>query len=161
MVLSTAVESRSGAMDPNRISLRTSVDQREPIVLPWCKGSVFFGNGFNSDLALNNEFPWMGQTAFAELHRASFLVDTKCQAATFRECSSSASKASTEHMSGSLGVTIGCDYLNANVTGSFDESTSKNEEASLDRCLVRITQKANIGKRLPGLLDMCHIRRGS
>ena len=46
--------------DPNIVSLRTIVEQQAPIVLPWCKGTIFFGNGFDSRLALENRLPWTG-----------------------------------------------------------------------------------------------------
>ena len=100
------------------------VSQKAPIFLPWSKAMIHPGNGFDSRLALDNKLPWTGRTAFDRLHIATFVSEMQSATAVFRESTSSASSADSQHMSANLGVTVGSDYLNVNVTGSYDETIS-------------------------------------
>ena len=112
--------------DPSHASLSDLVSEQAPIFLPWCKANIYLGDGFDSRLAIANKLPWTGRSAFDQVHSAAFTAEVDSYAATIRESTSTASKASSEHMSASLGVTVGCDFLSANVTGSYDETTTSN-----------------------------------
>lgn len=51
--------------------------------------------------------------------------------ANFRESESDSHLSTTDHYSGSLGATVGCPFLKANVTGNYDNTVNCNADVSI------------------------------
>ena len=114
-----------------RESLKKTTEEHLPLYLPWYKAAITIGTGFDSHIAADNGNPWLPVAAFEHLDTTTVTAAFETGSASFREDTSSSSSSETSHMSGSLGVTVGNDYLNANVTGSFDEMNRKAKSVSI------------------------------
>ena len=116
---------------PPQASLQDLVAQHAALFIPWSTGANNnLACGFDSHLALTNRSPWTRSTAFEHSTHPSIVCELGSDTESFRDTGASSSSDKTEHMSASLGVTVGNDYLNVNVTGSYDERSSQNAQAS-------------------------------
>lgn len=97
------------------------------ISLPWIPAPISLGRGFYSGLAGEakaNPFCWSDSAFGNDALRSTAIVyhpHDDCRG-TYVSASTTRSTYSTDHMSLSLGVGIGNEYLGASVTGSYDKS---------------------------------------
>ncbi|KAI0965327.1 hypothetical protein F4678DRAFT_467666 [Xylaria arbuscula] len=97
-----------------------------PLWVPWMRQEIAMGTGMNSAL-LKTENPWVSLSPFEfGTKEAKWIVyDGKTDGkSTFRETESDSHSSTVDHYSGSLGVTVGCPFLKANVTGSYDKTVN-------------------------------------
>lgn len=118
--------------DPTRPSITLLAKQKLPLNLPWGTVPVVIGTPFFSSRA-ENEAPFTGRSPF-DTHSLS-KTPLKFEAtdggrASFTSTSSRSAGHSTEHLSASLGISVGCKFLSAGVTGSYDEDVAENVDVS-------------------------------
>ena len=109
--------------DPSRLTLAKLAKAGLPLNIPWMKQAILPGTGLNSDFLSRS--PWTNSSPFQTepLHgiRLVYMCDENCQN-SYRSAESTSCSRSDEHYSGSLGLTVGCSFLKANVTGSYDKT---------------------------------------
>ncbi|KAK3070134.1 hypothetical protein LTR53_010993 [Teratosphaeriaceae sp. CCFEE 6253] len=116
---------------PPHPSLQAQAAQKATLSIPCLREPCRLGHGLDSRL-LATKFPWMPRSAFrrdAETVGQLLALDLHPYRATYREGVSSGSRETSEHLSASLGATIGCDFLSASVTGSYDHATMQSHNA--------------------------------
>jgi hypothetical protein len=97
-----------------------------PLNIPWMRSSMLLGAGLDSD-KLTTASPWTSVSAFDFLGRdGKWLVyDGKVDGhASFRNSESTTHESTSDHYSGSLGVTVSSVFLKASVTGSYDRTVN-------------------------------------
>ena len=86
-------------------------------------------SGFQSQQTMEQAGPWIAASPFDHTIRseaAIVLLDHDGGTCSFRESQSTRAECSTEHLSGSLGVTVSVPFASANVTGTYDRLTIEN-----------------------------------
>ncbi|ETI27793.1 hypothetical protein G647_00242 [Cladophialophora carrionii CBS 160.54] len=122
-------------LDPHKTdapipSLASLAAMEAPLFLPWSTELARIGTGFDSRLIDNAaKKAWVPKCAFQNLEEAVALCETAGCTTSFREGSTDSTSSSSEHMSMSLGVTVGNKLLSANVTGSYDSRIELNQNA--------------------------------
>lgn len=108
--------------DPTRPSLEGLTGAGYAFALPWRRENVTLLTGFDSTKVKDEGGPWKMSTPFesSKLRMSVIIPDTKGGTATYREALSSQYGSQSEHISASLGLTIGYPFLNANVTAEYD-----------------------------------------
>ena len=123
--------------DPFRITLSQQAYANGYIRLPWANRPFAMGAGFSVTLAeQTRNCPFLQQSAFDPegLSQAKYVYRKYMGCAgSFRSRTSTASSSSSEHLSVGFGATIGNDYLNASVTGSYDKALMSNKDVSAHR----------------------------
>ncbi|QUC19155.1 uncharacterized protein UV8b_03396 [Ustilaginoidea virens] len=112
------------------------------VVVPWTRQEIPLGTGFSSRRIatpnpwLTTSSPWDAQHLRAQKLLYEGAVEGK---ATYRDSESTSHSTGTEHTSGSLGATVGCAFLKASVTGSYDKTvlTTKDTNRVSRTCLMR------------------------
>lgn len=118
--------------DPDRITILQLAEISQPISLPWFAKTVIPGTTFHSRLS-NTGDPFGHTTPFkTESLQKSPLVyriedGAEC---TFYSAETKTKLTSRDHMSLSLGVSVGCSFLNASVTGGYDKDVRENRDVS-------------------------------
>lgn len=106
-------------------SLQNLASQSLPLYLPWSKDYIAIGSGFNSAAIESDSSPWVSKYPYM-IDNAKCIVEIDGAVSSYREGNSSSSAQHSEHLSASLGVTVGCKFLSASVAGSYDKSVSDN-----------------------------------
>lgn len=108
------------------------------ISLPWIPPPISLGRGFYSGLAGDakaNPFCWSDSAFGDDVLRGTPIVyhpHDDCRG-TYVSAATTRSTYATDHVSLSLGVGIGNEYLGASVTGSYDKSVLDNKAVRSDR----------------------------
>ncbi|EUC40363.1 hypothetical protein COCMIDRAFT_109002 [Bipolaris oryzae ATCC 44560] len=105
--------------------LQNLASQGLPLYLPWSKDYIAIGSGFNSASIASSSSPWVSKCPYI-IDNAKCVMEISGTTSSYREGNSFSSVQHSEHLSASLGVTVGCKFLSANVTGSYDETVSDN-----------------------------------
>jgi hypothetical protein len=126
----TTIEDMSNHKDDWRLpSLATLAAMEAPLFLPWSTELARIGTGFDSRLISEvARKPWSAKCAFDDLDQCMALCETAGCSTSFREGSTDSTSSSSEHLSMSLGVTVGNKLLSANVTGSYDSKIELNQD---------------------------------
>lgn len=119
---------------PSSATLKHQADLKQPLILPWHpQKTIAPGTLFHSRLCESEEGPWSQQSPF----KSDSLAETPFEfvaddggVGSFRSATSSVSGSSSEHLSVSMGVTVGAPFLSASVTGSYDREVQKNTDVS-------------------------------
>ncbi|KAH8597448.1 hypothetical protein B0O99DRAFT_592606 [Bisporella sp. PMI_857] len=120
----------SDESDLSRPTVSRQAKSGYPIILPWTAEPLPLGTSFESALS-HTINPFLKTNAFdpASLCQARFLYTKDGGTASYASTSTTSSGTSNDHMSVSLGVTVGCPFLNASVTGSYDKDVLENNDA--------------------------------
>ena len=101
-----------------------------PILLPWSSSiaPVLPGTAFRSILA-STDAPWATVSPFTELGD-QLIVYTNDDGglSTYNSAKSTSSSSNSEHLSVSLGVSVGCPFLNASASGQYDKDVLENKD---------------------------------
>ncbi|KAK2690197.1 hypothetical protein QWA68_010995 [Fusarium oxysporum] len=123
-------------------TVEKQVDIGRELVIPWIHRELTLGTGFSSKL-ISTPNPWITARSpfnIDELRKQRLLYDGKVEGRhNFRDAESTSHSTGMEHTSGSLGVAVGCSFLSASVTGSYDKTVLETKDTySVSRtCLVR------------------------
>ena len=113
-------------------SLNDHADAGLPLQIPWMRQEIALGTGLSSAL-LASEKPWMPVSPFdlgsSDSKWLAYEGETEGKA-NFRDSESDSHLSTADHSSGSLGVTVGCPFLKANVTGNYDKTVNYNADVS-------------------------------
>ena len=123
--------------NPSTFSLTKQARAGLPLTVPWIKRHVQLGAAFDSSQLTTESGPWMSHSAL-DVAASSLVYDGEVEGkAAFRDAESDSISSGTEHFSGSLGVTVGCPFLKANITGSYDKTVMeiKNVSQHVVSCL--------------------------
>lgn len=118
--------------------LAAAAAQGLPLFLPWSTEYMKLGSGFDSRHITSGQSPWISSPAFDIDDRISFIREDDGGTGSVREGRSSSTLQHSEHLSASLGATVGCSFLSANVTGSFDRAVSKNTAVRNSTCFSKM-----------------------
>ena len=116
----------------SQVSLTDLAKAGLPFQMPWTRQDIVLGTGLDSAL-LQTENPWKEISPFnlGSDQEKWLSYDNKADSrASFREAESDSHLSTTNHYSGSLGATIGCPFLSANVTGTYDQTVIHNVDVS-------------------------------
>lgn len=143
--------------DPTRPSLDSMTTAGHAFAVPWRRETVSLLTGFDSRRTKELGGPWVTQSPFeaSDLKLSTILSDTKGGTATYRDGLSTSAGTYCEHISASLGLTIGYPFLNANVTAKYDQDVLQKTSVSLSSMSCRTTTmwRADVeADRLPALL---------
>lgn len=103
------------------------------IVVPWHKTEqhVPLGTTFYTSRSKGSD-PWASLSPFEKSHSPNILFSSaQSSGGFFRTSTTSKSTAKTDHMSIGGGVTVGCRFAKASVSGSYDKDLSENTDVSL------------------------------
>lgn len=127
--------------DPTRPSLDSMTTAGHAFALPWRRETISLLTGFNSNRMKDAGGPWMSQSPFemSDLKMATILSDTKGGTATYRDGLSTSAGTCSEHISASLGLTIGYPFLNANVSAKYDRDVVEKKSVSHSSVQLLIT----------------------
>jgi hypothetical protein len=117
--------------DLSSTALSTRAKSGYPLIIPWTTEPLPLGTSFESTLAHTLE-PFLKSSAFDTnaLHQVQFLYTGDGGTGNYASTSTMSSRSSDTHMSFSLGVTVGCSFLNASVTGSYEKDVLENDDVS-------------------------------
>ena len=104
-------------------SLEYLASQSLSIFLPRPNDRIAIGSGFESKFIASGRLPWVSKCAYI-IEDAKCILEIDGGISGYRKGNSNSSVQYSEHLSASLGVTVGCKFLSANVTGSYDKSLS-------------------------------------
>jgi hypothetical protein len=110
--------------DPSKPSLEALTDGRHPFSLPWGHDVRVILGGFKVEDMSKQKGPWTRTSAF-EISGSEMLAivpDTKGGSMSYRDGMTTSSETSDDHLSASLGLTVGYPFLNASVTGDYDRN---------------------------------------
>lgn len=106
--------------DPSRVNIVSLIRASQPLFLPCPSYPVSLGTGFAPSLVNDkNAGPWK-LSPFRQDPRHHASVDLHVSQCSFKSAIEETSKASTDHLSGSLGISIGNAFLSGSVSGSYD-----------------------------------------
>lgn len=112
-------------------TVEKQVDIGREIVIPWIHRELALGTGFSSKL-VSTPNPWITAKSpfnIEVLRKQRLLYDGKVEGRhNFRDAESTSHSTGMEHTSGSLGVTVGCSFLSASVTGSYDKTVLETKD---------------------------------
>lgn len=101
-----------------------------PILLPWSSSiaAVRPGTTFHSRLSATDDV-WSKHNPFADLDKTRVVyTNSDGGQATYNSTKTTSSANNSEHLSVSLGVSVGCKFLNASVTGQYDKDVLENND---------------------------------
>lgn len=116
--------------DPNRASIQTLANASLPLLLPIPKAWASIGMGFDTRLATDNQSPWKSSIFDVTRHSAA-VVELKEEKHSYRAHFTFSSHHKSDHFSGSLGVTIGNDFLSGGVQGQYDKLVDVSDEVKI------------------------------
>jgi len=127
--------------DPTRPSLESMTSAGHAFALPWRCETISLLTGFDASRMKELGGPWMTQSPFevSDLKMSTILCDTKGGTATYRDGLSTSAGTYSEHISASLGLTIGYPFLNANVTAKYDRQVVEKKSVSASSLPSRTT----------------------
>ncbi|KAF5536436.1 hypothetical protein FPHYL_12968 [Fusarium phyllophilum] len=110
--------------DPSKPSLEALTDGCHPFSLPWGHDVRVLLGGFKVEDMSKQKGPWTKKSAF-EISGSEMLAvvpDTKGGSMSYKDGMATNSETSDDHLSASLGLTVGYPFLNASVTGDYDRN---------------------------------------
>ncbi|KAK6543513.1 hypothetical protein TWF694_000259 [Orbilia ellipsospora] len=121
--------------DNGRMSIETLASNGDAISIPWCPNFTSLlkpGLTFHSKLA-KTDSPWSAESPFTA-ESMQYIPLQYCGEqgglASYRSIETQSSAHTAEHLGVTLGVSVGCKFLNASVTGGYDKDVLENENAS-------------------------------
>ncbi|KAF5696335.1 hypothetical protein FGLOB1_13608 [Fusarium globosum] len=117
--------------DPSKPSLEALTDGRHPFSLPWGHDVRVLLSGFKMEDMSKQKGPWTKTSAF-EISGSEMLAvvpDTKGGSMSYKDGMTTNSETSDDHLSASLGLTVGYPFLNASVTGDYDRNVMESHNA--------------------------------
>ncbi|EON69944.1 hypothetical protein W97_09209 [Coniosporium apollinis CBS 100218] len=116
---------------PFRASLSKQAAGGTQLNLPWSARYIAPGTSFKSALVKAPEGPFLKPSPFdsKSLEEAAYVFEKNDLQGSFMEATSTSSGFNSEHLSVSLGITVGCSFLNASVSGRYDKSLLQNSDA--------------------------------
>lgn len=132
------------------------------LTLPWTPLPLSISTGFSTAFAANptlNPFIY-DATPFDrdQLSRQRFLYVRRETQGNFSSVATSSTTAGKQHTSIAFGVSIGNEYLNAGVTGSYDQSVLENQAVNPFR-LGLLIEAANTDAEFQDVYTMCILGR--
>ena len=118
-------------IDLTRLTFTSLASSNQPLLLPWMHTYIRPCTGFDSRYIASPRGPWIDRSPFDDQDISSLKLEyTKKDnaKASYKEAVSSSHATSSEHYSGSLGITVGCPFLKANVTGTYDRMVMKSAD---------------------------------
>ncbi|RSM04554.1 hypothetical protein CEP52_006782 [Fusarium oligoseptatum] len=118
--------------DPSQYSISRVAQSSLPIFIPWHREQKHITCGFQSVNLTSPDGPWKDASPFLE----SAVYQSKCQtklengAARDVEGHSASNSITSEHLSGSLGVSVGNAVVEVGVTASYDQQMQELTNAS-------------------------------
>ncbi|OJJ42179.1 hypothetical protein ASPZODRAFT_147706 [Penicilliopsis zonata CBS 506.65] len=117
-------------MDPTRPRLQDLARDGHAFGLPWSNQVKMPLTGFESSRVEDaTRGPWLLSSPFdlSEASLTTLLPETGSWTASFRDGFSTHASSSHEHLSASLGLTVGCPFLSASVSAEYDRTVQNNE----------------------------------
>ena len=112
------------------------------LALPWTPLPIAISTGFSSTLAaVATRDPFIyDATPFDidQLSKQRFLYVKADSKGKYSSTATTGSTSSQQHTSIAFGVSVGNDYLNAGVTGSYDQSVLENTSVSIPERIYRL-----------------------
>lgn len=120
---------------PFRASLSRQAAGGTQLDLPWSAQYIAPGTAFKSALIKAPEGPFLKPSPFdsKSLEEAAYVFQKNDLQGSFMEATSTSSGFNSEHLSVGLGITVGCSFLNASVSGRYDKSLLQNSDVGLKR----------------------------
>lgn len=123
--------------DPTQPRLENAAKAGHPFSFGWSREVRAVMAGLDSARFMNREGPWVLDSPFeVQLARLSAVIpDTPGHSGLssigwYRDGLSTSAGSSSEHLSASLGLTVGYPFLNANVTAKYDKAVSSDSNVS-------------------------------
>ena len=115
--------------DPCRPSLDAITGAGHAFSIPWGHRVCALMTSFDSSRMSHPDGPWVKPSPFdlASLGMTTIIPDTGGGIASFQDGLSTNLGSSSDHLSASLGLTVGYPFLNASVTGQYDSTVMENE----------------------------------
>lgn len=109
--------------DPTRPSLESFSSGGHPFSIPSGHDVRVPLCGFQTANMRQQKGPWVTMSAFeaSGLALTAVILDTKGGTMSYKDGMTTSSTTSDDHLSASLGLTIGYPFLNASVTGQYDK----------------------------------------
>lgn len=115
--------------DPTLPSLQAQTEAGVAVALPWSREEKPLLTGFDStkmrDYPDGPWIPTVSPFSAQSIVTATMVPDPSGGVGVYREGFSTRSESSHEHLSASLGITVGYSFLNVNVTGEYDSTVDK------------------------------------
>ncbi|OOQ91472.1 hypothetical protein PEBR_00815 [Penicillium brasilianum] len=115
--------------DPTLPNLQAQTEAGVAVALPWSREEKPLLTGFDStkmrDYPDGPWIPTVSPFSAQSIVTATMVPDPSGGVGVYREGFSTRSESSHEHLSASLGITVGYSFLNANVTGEYDSTVDK------------------------------------
>jgi hypothetical protein len=120
--------------DPTLPSLQAQTEAGVAVALPWSREEKPLLTGFDSaKMRVYPDGPWIPTVSpfsAQSIVTATMVPDPSGGVGVYREGFSTRSESSHEHLSASLGITVGYSFLKANVTGAYDSTVDKTSNVS-------------------------------
>lgn len=143
--------------DPTRKTIESAVRSGHVFSIPWAPNPLRIHNvlsAFESSLASTGD-PFSRESPFKQDDITRFILDCSGKnsgSGFFKETTTTGSSSSSDHMSVGAGITIGCCFLEASVSGRYDRLVVRNKDVCVIGCncgyvlkmgTYRITNEAN------------------
>jgi hypothetical protein len=118
-------------------SLSNLSSARLPLCIPWSRTmkAVRLGTTFHSRLSATFD-PWSKACPFLDIAAMPILyTNDDGGQATYISAKSTSAGSNLEHLSMSLGLSVGCSFLGASVTGKYDKDVLENSDVCYARDL--------------------------
>ncbi|KAJ5887306.1 hypothetical protein N7504_011353 [Penicillium tannophilum] len=119
--------------DPTLPNLQAQTEAGAAIALPWSREEKPLLTGFDSAKMRDySDGPWIATASpfsAQSIVTATIVPDASGGVGVYREGFSTRMESSNEHLSASLGITVGYPFLNANVTGEYDSNVNETKNA--------------------------------
>ena len=117
--------------DPTKSSIRGFARACVPLTLPCVPRHVSLGTGFDTQStgSGSGSDPWRPSIfPVSNLQQGVGSVEIKGNQCSYRDSFTFSSSQSSDHFSGSLGVTVGNDFLSGSVEASYDRTVQESRE---------------------------------
>lgn len=132
--------------DPTLPNLKAQTEAGAAIALPWSREERPLLTGFDSSkMGDYSDGPWIATASpfsAQSIVTATIIPDASGGVGVYREGFSTRMESSNEHLSASLGITVGYPFLNANVTGEYDSNVNETKNVSV--CKQALILASNI-----------------
>ncbi|VUC37254.1 unnamed protein product [Clonostachys rosea] len=117
--------------DPTLPSLEGLSSGGHPFSIPWSHDVGVLLGGFKSSWVTRREGPWVGKGAFdtSGMQMTAIIPDTQGGSTSYKDAITTSTAVSNDHLSASLGITVGYPFLNASVTGEYDRTVLESHNA--------------------------------
>ncbi|CAG9982475.1 unnamed protein product [Clonostachys byssicola] len=117
--------------DPTLPSLEGLSGGGHPFSIPWSHDVRVLLGGFKSSWVTRIEGPWVGKGAFdtSDVQIHTVIPDTQGGSTSYKDAITTSTAVSNDHLSASLGITVGYPFLNASVTGEYDRTVMESHNA--------------------------------